>query len=203
MGGRNLKVLIELGQKFGLAASPILVIWDRQKELLPAPMSSGFPKQLGLEGAARNLSLAARGAHVVDGGALYSTVEDCRGWLYKEALAEFDRIVNRKHGRMVLITSLEQEEWLLRAAGVPAAGACAAAWARAPWTVRARRRTPLGFLDAVVLVLVRSAAGAAPACELPELSDRLWWETASGRGGWPTLKVSQRPPMQPARGREI
>ncbi|CAE8656653.1 unnamed protein product, partial [Polarella glacialis] len=62
----------------------------------------------------------------------------------------------------------------------------------------------LGFLDAVILVLRRpDEADGKGGPVLPAKSNRLWWETTAGRGDWADLKVSERPPMQLARCREI
>jgi len=162
-------------------------------------------------------------------GKLHSTVEGCRAELYGPLLAEVDRVVRADgRGRAVLLSSVEQELWVLRAAGfteaavpgvedagvglpgLPPPGVCR-------WVCVARRSLRLGFLEAVVLVLRRPAAEAGPegqelaegaaqpagARQLPERSGRLWWESSSGRGDWAAMKVAERPPMQSARHREI
>lgn len=155
-------------------------------------------------------------------GRQYSTIEECRNGLYGALLAEFDRIVHSSAGRMVLLVSLEQERWLLEAAGFSQDPAAANRHCR--WVCLARRELKLGFLEAVILALRRpksAKAGegtkdpqrtrddekAGAACVetsgLPERAGRLWWETAGGRAEWASLKVGERPPMQFARGREL
>eukprot|EP00927_Polykrikos_kofoidii_P022498 TRINITY_DN20973_c0_g1_i1.p1 TRINITY_DN20973_c0_g1~~TRINITY_DN20973_c0_g1_i1.p1 ORF type:complete len:966 (-),score=113.98 TRINITY_DN20973_c0_g1_i1:97-2574(-) len=171
-------------------------------------------------------------------GIQYSSIEECRTVLYDAVLRECDRVVKPQTGRMVLLSSLEQEAWVLRAASclprtdvddasvmraaVAAAvghgdstseNRCGGTQASSPWVCVARRKTPLGNLEGVILVFRRpsavlSAAGTASEpyrgqSALPELSDRLWWETSAGRGDWSSLKVAQRPPMQLTRGREV
>eukprot|EP00928_Gymnodinium_smaydae_P018915 TRINITY_DN17205_c0_g1_i1.p1 TRINITY_DN17205_c0_g1~~TRINITY_DN17205_c0_g1_i1.p1 ORF type:complete len:861 (+),score=153.89 TRINITY_DN17205_c0_g1_i1:28-2583(+) len=169
-----------------------------------------------LRGDARRLPLPSRCIDAlicdVPFGKQYSTVEECRGGLYDAVLREFDRVVVERGGRMVILTSLEQEPWLLRAAGFDvdlgdseADDADRRPPGPATWDCIARRKTPLGFLEGVILVFRRRTASSTAAVSpaLAELSDRLWWETSGGRGDWASLKVSQRPPMQRARGREI
>merc|ERR1712203_771493 len=118
---------------------------------------------------------------------------------------------------MVLLSSLEQEAWVLRAAGFAIAtgddpsnlveSAPSSDSRDRPWICTGRRRTPLGFLDAVILSFQRrhrsSPAAVSADDSIPPLTDRLWWETSAGRSEWSSMKVSQRPPMQLARGREI
>jgi len=142
-------------------------------------------------------------------GKQFLTVEECRDGLYDALLAECDRVVTKSSsGRVVLLSSLEQEAWVLRAAGFASEGLPPPP-SHSPWRCVARREVKLGYLEAAIIVLRRPAApgiampeGAA-AGELPPLSKRLWWETSGGRGDWASLKIAVRPPMQLARGREI
>jgi len=135
-------------------------------------------------------------------GRQYSSIEECRSGLYNDLLAEFDRVVDKSMGRMVLLSSLEQEAWVLQAAGFPYNGA--AEGSHRPWVCVARRRLPLGNLDAVILAFGRPDSTHGVSLQpVPEPCDRLWWETSAGRADWSSLKVSARPPMQLARGREI
>ncbi|CAE8698480.1 unnamed protein product, partial [Polarella glacialis] len=130
-------------------------------------------------------------------GRQHGTIEECRGGLYKALLLEFDRVVTReKSGRMVLISSLEQEPWVLEAAGlgqplteaIPKSGASPSDL-KVRWTCKARRELKLGFLDAVILVLRRpDEADGKGGPVLPAKSNRLWWETTAGRGDWADLK---------------
>ncbi|CAE7258709.1 psmB6 [Symbiodinium natans] len=133
-------------------------------------------------------------------GRQYGTIEGCRDGLYKAVLKEFDRVVRSDaDGRVILISSLEQEPWVLEAANLHSA--------QASWLCYARRELKLGFLDASIIVLRRPQTGlpaqGQPCASLPELAKRLWWETSAGRGDWASLKVSERPLMQTTRGREI
>lgn len=128
-------------------------------------------------------------------GRQYGTIEGCRDTLYKAILEEFDRVIKPgPEGRAVLISSLEQEPWVIKEAKLETT--------EAAWRCSARRELKLGFLDASIVVLRRRAPGEAIAA-VPELSKRLWWETSAGRGDWASLKVSERPPMQITRNREI
>ncbi|CAE7947087.1 Thumpd2, partial [Symbiodinium sp. KB8] len=153
-----------------------------------------------LMGDAQRLPLPDRSVDVVicdiPFGRQYGTIEGCRDSLYKAVLKEFDRVVRSDaDGRLILISSLEQEPWVLEAANLHSA--------QAPWLCYARRELKLGFLDASIIVLRRRQPGRDSATGLPELAKRLWWETSAGRGDWASLKVSQRPMMQATRGREI
>ncbi|CAK9054981.1 unnamed protein product [Durusdinium trenchii] len=128
-------------------------------------------------------------------GRQYGTIEECRDTLYKAILKELDRVIQRgPAGRAILISSLEQEPWVFKEAQLEST--------EAVWRCTARRELKLGFLDASMFVLRRRVPGQQ-AGELPELSKRLWWETSAGRGDWASLKVSERPPMQSIRNREI
>jgi len=135
-------------------------------------------------------------------GRQYSTIEECRNGLYTKLLLEFNRVVKSECGRMVLLSSLEQEPWVLHASGLGKLENEAGEQSGVqPWVCIARRSLMLGFLEAVVLVFKRK--DETTSAGLPAPCNRLWWETSGGRNDWASLKVSQRPPMQLARGREI
>jgi len=140
-------------------------------------------------------------------GKQYSTVEECRNGLYKDLLLEFDRVVCPVKGRAVLLSSIEQEAWVLYAAGLRAlpegeGTTCKTDVGEPKWICVARRELKLGFLEAIILVLHRPTVETR--CQkLPDRGGRLWWEGSGGRGEWATLKVRGRPVMRPARGRAI
>ncbi|CAL1170413.1 unnamed protein product [Cladocopium goreaui] len=99
-------------------------------------------------------------------GRQYGTIEGCRDTLYKAILEEFDRVIKPgPEGRAVLISSLEQEPWVIKEAKLETT--------EAAWRCSARRELKLGFLDASIVVLRRRAPGEAIAA-VPELSKRLW-----------------------------
>ncbi|CAJ1351863.1 unnamed protein product [Effrenium voratum] len=157
-----------------------------------------------LHGDAARLPLADGAVDVlicdIPFGRQYGTIEGCRESLYKAIFREFHRVVDARKGRLVLISSLEQEPYVLAAAGFQVEeGRCPGAEPHA-WRCHARRELKLGFLDARLLVLHRPGDDGG---EVPEVAKRLWWETSAGRGDWASLKVSERPPMQRTRGREI
>ncbi|CAE7839272.1 Thumpd2 [Symbiodinium necroappetens] len=81
-----------------------------------------------LMGDAQRLPLPDRSVDVVicdiPFGRQYGTIEGCRDSLYKAVLKEFDRVVRSDaDGRLILISSLEQEPWVLEAANLHSAQA--------------------------------------------------------------------------------
>jgi len=181
---------------------------------LLVPSRSGSGRLDLLFGDARRLPLPTGSVDAlvcdVPFGKQHGTLESCRED-YIPLFQEFDRVVSKgSHGRAIVLSSLEQEAWVTKAAGLLGAPEGLAS-SSPPWVCTARRELRLGTLEAVIIVLRRPSEAAAAAAaaagvsagELPPLSKRLWWETHAGRGSWASLKISQRPPMQLARCREI
>merc|ERR1711862_447812 len=140
-----------------------------QNSRLLAASGSGLGRVQLLWGDARRLPMAAGSVDAiicdVPFGRQFLTLEECRNGLYDGIMEEFDRVlVKTPAGRVVLLCSMEQEAWLLKAAGFPPQGG----GGRMQWRCVARRELRLGPLEAVLIVLRRPQDQQGPH-DLPEL----------------------------------